>query len=248
MSLLNITVHDGVQNLHFGTKTIQGAMRLAEPFSLEFEYIQQMMLWTLFTESFAHIVQLGLGAGSLTKFCYRHFPGSRITAVEIDPAVIELCRADFALPADDVRLCVLAMDAMDYVKDPANRGVVDILQVDVYDAKALAPALQSLEFYQACADCLTPAGILTINLFCDYPERAQNLQRLEHVFAAVAWLPEVHDGNVVAIGFKQNPLVDFDRLYLNASEIERQLALPATQWVDGLMDWMQSSDPSARQT
>jgi spermidine synthase len=244
MTTPHVSEQDGIRNMHFGTPAIQGAMRISEPFSLEFEYIQQMMVWTLFTESFAHIVQLGLGAGSLTKFCYRNFQGSLITAIELDPVVIELCRADFSLPADDERLCVLAMDAMEYVTDPANRGTVDILQIDLYDAQALAPALQSLEFYQACMECLAPEGILTVNLFCDYPDRAQNLQHLEQVFAAVAWLPEVHDGNVVAIAFKHNPLVDFDRLYVNASLITRQLKLPAKDWVDGLMDWMQSTASS----
>ncbi len=233
-----ISEQDGIRNLHFGTLNIQGAMRISDPYALEFEYIQQMMIWTLFKESPAHIVQLGLGAGSLTKFCYKHFTLSQITAIELDPAVIDICRSDFALPSDDQRLSTIAMDAMNYVTNVNHHGMVDILQVDLYDALALGPALGSLDFYQACADCLSPEGIMTVNLFCDYPDHDKNLEMMEQVFQSVAWLPEVHDSNVVAIAFKHSPSVDFDQLYDRAEVIDRKWNLPAKTWVDRLMDWM----------
>lgn len=229
---------DGIRNLHFGTHNIQGAMRIADPFALEFEYIQQMMMWTLFKESPAHIVQLGLGAGSLTKFCYQHFAFSTITAIELDQAVINICRSDFALPSNDLRFSTVAMDAMDYVTNFNHHGMIDILQVDLYDALALEPALGSLAFYKACVDCLSPEGIMTVNLFCDYADHDKNLQYMEQVFPAVAWLPEVHDSNVVAIAFKSSPAVDFDQLYERAAAIDQKLNLPAKKWVDDLMDWM----------
>ena len=228
----------GIRNLLFGTRFIQGGMRISDPDQLEFEYIQQMMMWTLFMHAPSHIVQLGLGAGSLTKFCHKRYPRSKITAVELDLAVIEICRSAFYLPADDKRLRVLAMDALDYVNNPAHHGTIDILQVDLYDAQAEGPALSSPEFYQACADCLVPEGIMTVNLFCDAPDHTKNLQAMELSFEAVAWLPEVHDSNIVAIAFKKSPSIDFEKLYDRATSLEQQLNLPASSWVDGLADWM----------
>jgi spermidine synthase len=67
---------DGVSRyLHLGTPWIQGAMNIKEPFDLDLEYIQRMMAGLLFlkTASVAgrHAMQLGLGAASLTKFCYK---------------------------------------------------------------------------------------------------------------------------------------------------------------------------------
>ena len=167
MSKPNISEQDGVRNLHFGTHVIQGAMRLDDQLALEFEYIQQMMLWTLFIEQPVHIVQLGLGAGALTKFCHHHYPAARTTAIELDAAVITQCHAHFALPLNDQRLSVCAMDAWDYVNDPSNHSSCDVLQVDLYDAHAIEPTLNSPEFYAACADCLTDTGIMTVNIFCD---------------------------------------------------------------------------------
>ena len=213
-------------------------MRMDDPYALEFEYIQQMMMWVLFNQAPGHIVQLGLGAASLTKFCYKHFARSKITAVELNAEVIAICREAFYLPRDDKRLQVLCLDAMEYVMDPRNHSTVDILQVDLYDAQAEKPAMDSPEFYQACADCLTPEGMMTVNLFCDAPDHAQNIEAMEQSFEAVAWLTEVHDSNIVAIAFKKALSIDFEKLYARAESIERQLKLPASTWVDGLVDWM----------
>ena len=95
MSTLNFSDQHGVRNLYFGTHFIQGAMRLDDPIALEFEYIQQMMLWTLFIENPSNIVQLGLGAGALTKFCHYHYPNAHTSAIELEQAVIDLCHAEF---------------------------------------------------------------------------------------------------------------------------------------------------------
>ena len=239
MSKLNISEHDGVRNLHFGTRVIQGAMRLDDPLALEFEYIQQMMLWALFIKHPAHIVQLGLGAGALTKFCHHHYPGAHTTAIELDPAVITHCQEHFALPSNNQHLSVCVMDAWDYVNDPSHHSSCDVLQVDLYDAQAIEPTLNSPEFYAACADCLTDKGIMTVNIFCDRENHSHNLEAIEQSFSAVAWLPEVHDSNIVAIAFKQAPSIDFDQLYASAVRVDQQLKLPAKSWVDGLMLWMQ---------
>ena len=239
MSKPNISEHDGIRNLHFGTPIIQGAMRLDDSLALEFEYIQQMMIWTLFIEQPTHIVQLGLGAGALTKFCHHHYPATRTTAIELDPAVITQCHTHFALPLNDQRLSVCAMDAWDFVNERSNHSSCDVLQVDLYDAQAIEPTLNSPQFYAACADCLTDTGIMTVNIFCDRDNHSHNLEAIEQSFNAVAWLPEVHDSNIVAIAFKKAPSIDFDQLYARAVRVEQQLNLPAKSWVDGLMLWMQ---------
>jgi len=242
---VTLSEHEGVLYLHLGTEWIQGAMRLARPDAIEIEYVQQMMMWLLFQPQPSHVVQLGLGAGALTRFCHRRLPDTRVTAVELNQRVIDICRSTFALPADDARLSVLRMDALDFVADPANHGSADVLQVDLYDAAARAPVLDTPEFYHACADCLSADGMLTANLFGDQVNYAQSLRALEDAFDAVAWLPVVHDANVVAIAFKQAPQIDFATLYRRAGVIRRMLNLPAQTWVDGLKSWMRQDQDDA---
>ena len=238
---VTLSEQDGVRYLHFGTEWVQGAMRLRKPDWIELEYAQQMMAWMLFIDAPAHIVQLGLGTGALTKFCYRHFADARVTAVELNPSVIAICASMFKLPAPDERLQVREMDAADFVNDPENRGACDVFQVDLYDATAKGPVLESVAFYQSCAACLRADGILTVNLFGDHPSFLRNLKALRFVFAEVICLPEVHDGNVVALAFKRRVKLDFAELYAHAAGILATSRLPAREWVDGIQLWAGSA-------
>src|SRR6185437_10702042 len=106
----------------------------------------------------------------------RQFPEAKVTAVELNPSVIAICNAMFKLPPEDERLAVLEMDALEFVNDPARFGTLDALQVDLYDATARGPVLDTPEFYQACAACLTDDGALTVNLFGDHPSYTKNLK------------------------------------------------------------------------
>jgi spermidine synthase len=233
-----ITEFQGVRSLHLGTSWVQGAMRIAKPDAIELEYVQMMMMWMLFHDQPRHIVQLGLGSAALTKFCYQRFPDAKVTAVELNPNVIAICRALFGLPDNDARLNVVEMNALDFVMDPANHGTVDILQVDLYDEEARGPVLDTPEFYQACFDCLGDKGIMTTNVFGEFSNYDKNLQAMELVFDAVVWLPEVHDANIVVIAFKNAPQIDFSVLYERAGAIKNRLNLRAKAWVDGLKGWM----------
>ena len=231
---VTLSEQDGVRYLHFGTEWVQGAMRIRKPDWPELEYAQQMMAWMLFVDAPHAIVQLGLGAATLTKSCYRQFPEAQVTAVELNPSVIAICAAMFKLPPEDERLRVLEMDAMDFVLDDANYDAVDVLQCDLYDATARGPVLDTPEFYQACNACLTDQGVMTVNLFGDHPSYAKNLKAMRYAFDQVISLPEVHDGNVVAIAFRNAVEFDFPALYERAEEIKTATKLPAKSWVNGI--------------
>lgn len=231
---ITLSEHDGVRYLHFGTEWVQGAMRVRKPDWIELEYAQQMMAWMLFIDQPRHIVQLGLGTGALTKFCRREYPEAQVTAVELNPKVIDVCRSMFHLPQEDEQLHVLQIDAELFVNDPANRRTADVLQIDLYDATARGPVLDSPEFYQACARCLADDGIATINLFGDHPSFKKNMPAICSAFDHVLALPEVHDGNVVVIAFKSEPTFDFADLYQRAAVIREMTKLPARSWVNGM--------------
>ncbi|GAC1411098.1 MAG: spermidine synthase [Burkholderiaceae bacterium] len=228
---------DGVRYLHFGTEWVQGAMRLRKPDWLELEYAQQMMAWMLFLEKPRHIVQLGLGTAALTKFCYKQFPDAYVTAIELNPSVIQICNTMFKLPPNDARLHVREMDAMDFVLALENHGAADILQVDLYDATARGPVLDTPAFYAACAACLTADGVMAVNLFGDHPSYIKNLSAMRPAFAEIICLPEVHDGNVIALAFRQLQTTDSSSLHARAASVRAQTKLPTQAWVDGVNIW-----------
>lgn len=226
----------GVRYLHFGTEWVQGAMRLKKPHHIELEYAQQMMSWLLFLATPKRIVQLGLGAAALTKFAHQYLRPAKVEAVELNPAVVVAARTMFELPPDDARLAVHELDAWDFVNDRANHGTIGALQIDVYDATARGPVLDSVAFYRAVRACLTDAGIATINLFGDHPSFVRNMKRLNEAFEGrVIALPEVHEGNRIALAFSGPALeVTWAALEKRARLLETRLGLPAHAWVKAL--------------
>ncbi len=236
---ITLSEFKGVLFLHFGTEWIQGAMRLGKPNEIVLDYVQQMMIWMLFKEKPSHIVQLGLGSAALTKFCYYHFPDTKVTAIELNPNVINICRKAFHLPEDNHRLTVLQSDAKDYIKSKKGQNDIDILQIDLYDEKAAAPLLDTPAFYATCSEALTSDGLLTINIFGSKSKRSQSIEALRACFDAVVWLPEVDKGNMVLLAFKKAPIVDFKELYKRGRQIRKESRLKAVSWVDGLRSWME---------
>ncbi|QBR04206.1 hypothetical protein [Paraburkholderia pallida] len=69
---------------------------------------------------------IGLGGGSLAKYCYRYRPESVIAAVEINPHVIAL-RNVFHLPADDTCFFVVCADGAEYVAMRGHRPDVQLV-------------------------------------------------------------------------------------------------------------------------
>lgn len=231
---------DGVRYLHLGTPWVQGAMRLRKPLAIELEYVQRMMAWMLLRpvdESGAgagreHAVQLGLGAGSITRFCHAKLR-MRTTAVEINPEVIAACRAWFRLPQDGPRLAVVEMDAGLYVADPAHAGSADVLCVDLYDHDAASPVLDSEEFYRDCQRLLAHGGVMSVNLFGRDASFARSAERIAAAFGAerVLALRPTREGNTVVLACKDSALPDRATLLARADAIESRFGLPARKWL-----------------
>lgn len=234
---VTLSEEGGVRYLHFGTHWIQGAMSLSKPHDLVLTYTQQMMAWMLFhdaTES-DRLAFLGLGSGSLLRFCMRYTP-SQLTAVEINPQVTAMCRAFFRLPEGD-RSTVEHDDAEDWVQDPLNVDQFQVLMVDLYDARAQGPVCSSLEFYQGCYRVLTENGIASINLFGSHPSYQRNVENIRAAFdGKVLVLPEIEEGNTVVLAFKGNALeMTTQRLLDQADAVQQHTKLPARRWAKGLL-------------
>jgi len=233
---VNFSDQGAVRYLHLGTEWIQGSMLLDQPFEIELEYVQRMMAWLLFVEpqtvSRRHAMQLGLGAASLTKFCYKKLR-MKTTAIELNPQVIAACRIWFKLPADDARLSVILGDAAQVAAHEHWRGSVDALQVDLYDQEAAAPVLDSHAFYADCRRLLTEDGCMTVNLFGGSSSYAASLRKIVAAFGqgAVWAFRPTREGNTIVLALRtpQRP----SRLILaeRAETIETRWGLPARKWL-----------------
>jgi len=228
---------DGVRYLHFGTEWIQGAMRLSRPAELVLEYTRQMMAWLLFLDppKEASIGLLGLGAGSLARFCLKHTT-SPLQVVEWNPLVSSVCHAFFRLPRIP-RLDIVHDDAAHWVADPNNYGRCPALMVDLYDAQARGPVRDCVAFYSDCRRVLGEAGVLSVNLFGEHESFPRNMANLETAFAGrLLMLPEIDAGNRIVLAFSGPTLsVTAARLLERAQEIESHYRLPARRWARSLL-------------
>jgi spermidine synthase len=226
----------GVRSLHLGTPWIQGSMRMDEPYELELDYIQRMMAWLLFVDATSvskrHAMQLGLGAAAITKFCRKKLRMT-VTAVELNPQVVAVCRALFKLPADDAKQRIVLADAALEIQNPMWHGTVDALAVDLYDHDAAAPVLDSADFYAHCHQLLSGDGVMTVNLFGRASSFDQSVAKISAAFGADAvWaFKPTREGNTVVLAHRSAVRWNKPQLTARAEVIEARWGLPAKKWL-----------------
>jgi spermidine synthase len=188
------------KSLHFSIGELQSRMRLGKPDSLDVEYTRTMMGFLLFNGRPKAIAMIGLGGGSLAKFCYRHLPDAHITVAEINPHVIAL-RDEFCVPCDDKRFRVMQADGAKFVRDTPKRH--DVLLVDGYDYDGMPERLASQAFYDDCHQMLAADGMMVVNLHSEHPDYAILVGRIERSFGANVLKVNVkREGNVVVFASK----------------------------------------------
>jgi len=233
---VNFSDWDGVRSLHLGTEWIQGTMLMDAPYDIELEYVQRMMAWLLFTDPARltrfHAMQLGLGAGTLTKFCRKKLKVTT-TAIELNPQVLHACRGWFKLPPDDSKLRVVIADAAEEIRNPMWHGVVDALQVDLYDHEAAAPVLDSAEFYADCRQLLSEDACMTVNLFGRSSSYERSVEKMVEAFGADAiWaFKPTREGNTVVLAQRTPSRPKREVLLERAELIQSRWGLPATKWL-----------------
>jgi len=185
------------RTLEFTPGDIQSEMRLSRPHALVLAYARAMMCFALFVPRPRHILMVGLGGGSIARFCYRHFPQARITVLELRADVIAL-REQFLVPPDDARFRVVHADAASWIRSARAEGktLADVIVVDGFDEAGLPPALSGRAFYDDCRALLLPGGVLAANVFTYDPRHDAVLDALDGAFdGRTCWLEKAAGNN-----------------------------------------------------
>jgi spermidine synthase len=187
--------------LYFNVRLMQSAMSLKAPNELLLRYTQKMMAFLLFHPHPRRIVLIGLGGGSLVKFCQHRLPGAQLTAIELDADVIAW-RDIFMLPPDGPRLQILRADGAEYLAQ-AEKGI-DALLVDAFDETGFAPSLANRGFFENAFAKLSGNGVLVINLAGEKESYAGLIGEAMHAFDdQVITIPVPEDGNHILYAFKE---------------------------------------------
>ncbi len=212
------------RRLHFTQYSTQSIMHLQDPDALITPYTRKMMSFLLFNSNPTEILMIGLGGGSLAKFCYRHLPNSRITVVEINKDVIAL-RDHFFVPKDDDRFRVIHDDGARYMETLKHK--VDVVLVDAFDAEGIAASLPQSQFYLRAAAQLTRRGVLVMNFSGDGERYVDNVRASREAFHNhVVLVPVLADENLLLFARRQAlPQTIADDLEREANRLQSRLQL-----------------------
>lgn len=231
---VTLSEHDGVRYLHLDSIWVQGAMRIARPQQIELEYVRRMMMALLWRPmnplEKGSAVQLGLGAGAITRFCYQRM-GWTTTAVEINPSVIQANYQWFRLPNAD-GLTVVCADAALWISQADQVNSVDALFVDLYDQEAAGPVYDDEFFYRACFESLHHGGVMSVNLFGRHASFERNARHVVQAFGAdFVWrVQPTAEGNTVLIATRGVDLPPLAELEQRAGLIQKEWGIKTDKW------------------
>jgi len=96
------------------------------------------------------VLLLGLAGGSNATLINKRYPDASITAVEIDPLMVDIGRKYFAL--NKVKnLHIVIADALNFVNNMRDEHY-DLVLVDCFVGKEIPKKLESLDFFRRLKD------------------------------------------------------------------------------------------------
>ncbi len=212
-----------MRSLHFDERMMQSAMLIDAPNELVFGYTRSMMGFLLINDEPRHILMIGLGGGSLAKFCYKYLPHARITVVEINANVIAL-RDQFLIPSDDDRFQIVHMDAVEFIEQSTDQ--YDVILLDGFDADGLVATLLADDFISSCQTKLEPHGILVTNMWGKSKTLISVIARMSHIFNDPVWWCHSSDSyNLITFALKSDAHV------FNNNLVEKARALDKSYWL-----------------
>ena len=226
-------------SLHFDFSATQSEMRFDAPEELVLGYTRTMMGFLLFQPKPRKIVMIGLGGGSLPKYCYAKLPDAAIAIAEINAEVIAW-RDEFCVPRDDERFRVVYQDGADFIR--ATSRHFDVLILDGYDAAGPAPQLCTQSFYDECYRKLTPGGVMVVNLaFLDYVSHEKSVDRIRRSFANAVVVVESEDaGNRIVFARKGEGLGLTDQELSAQPDLERHHTVNLSRTLQSIRDELAS--------
>lgn len=172
---IQVTEKGSIRTLRIG-RIEHSSMYVDSPFETDFDYPGYLHLTTAVAPEATRLLMIGLGGGTAVKRMWRDYPDMTIDVVEIDPAVVEIARTQFALP-DDERTRVHVGDGRAFLE--ASTETYGIVIVDAFDDGGVPLPLTTEEFVRLAFAHLPEDGVLAYNFHGSVEgERSKPFRRL----------------------------------------------------------------------
>lgn len=150
----------------------------------------------------APVLLLGLGGGSVIPLLRKKYNYSgKITAVEIDPEVIEIALQEFKIKAHQP-LEIHCADAEAYIK--TEKGQIGLIIIDLFLDLEVPLKFFSAEFWKDIVPLLMPQGVILFNAGIDSAHQTQIEALLKNVGFGLIFkkIEAVYDSNTLIFAEK----------------------------------------------
>lgn len=206
-----------------GVAVVESGLRLSDPDRLAIEYTRVMFVSHLLRPEQERVLIVGLGGGSMVRFLRRFFPDIEVTAIDIDPAIVDAAREYFGIvsgPNLDVRVA----DGFAFLRAEGVR--YDVVYMDAFlrpgpetDDEGAPLNMQTLEFLNDVKARLVPGGMLVVNINVT-DDTENDIAVMRQAF------PQVYlfegGGNLIAVGSTAPEAVTQTTMRRNGRRIDRR--------------------------
>lgn len=175
------------QNSKFGrVMVLDGVVQTTE--NDEFIYHEMLVHVPVFAHgNVKKILIIGGGDGGILREALRHQSVESVTMVEIDGAVIEMCKTYFPNHSqgafDSPRANIIIDDGCRYIENCTEK--YDLIICDSTDPIGPGEVLFTSTFYQNCKNCLTEGGVMVTQngvMYFQLDELKQTARFFKHLY------------------------------------------------------------------
>ncbi|VDL71510.1 unnamed protein product [Nippostrongylus brasiliensis] len=175
------------------------------------------------------VLVVGMGGGYLNSYLHHTYPKINITAVEVEPKMVEISRKWFDLKLDDYHR-VVVRDGADFIAEAAkNEEKYDAVLIDVSsnnssssetNFKPLSPTkpFYSKEFIASVAKILNEKGCVVLNMLPVLSPQIEKVQEAYKKMFKTCTLNSTHK-TVKVLSCSNNPLKPYIRKGLRAQYV-----------------------------
>jgi spermidine synthase len=168
--------------------------------ALPVAYTRYMTVGLAYSGKLDKLLEIGFGGGRTAWYLHKHLPALQVTAVELDPAVVELAIKYFGVRSEDGFKIEISDGRRYMLKNP---GTWDVIMVDAYRGPFVPFHLLTEEFFKLVKSRLTPGGVALQNIEPSTMMFDSAIATIQRVFANV----DLYEagGNVVAVAYDGPP-------------------------------------------
>jgi spermidine synthase len=201
--------------------TRQSVVKVGDPDHLELPYARTMLSGLALFPEPKRVLVVGLGGGTIPSFLHKHYPQTRIDAVDIDPVVVDVAKQFFGF-REDATLRAHVQDGRQFIEERQN--AYDIIFLDAFGSASIPYHLATQEFLRAVRRAITAQGVVLADVWGPglNPLYDSMVRTYQEVFDELYILDVPDVGNKILIALPRRLAVAREELARRAGAISRQ--------------------------